>query len=185
MRFRSNGTTWTLAGAGGTCLPARGKSKPLDHSRVDELLARINTEPLRRPAAATVALVVFHTGETPAPPCRVRFAAAFPTTAPKPVTVRDDCGTIVSSGIVRETVTTEGSNLPAGKILWSLVLEFALPDGLPPRTARAFAASYEESPTPQEMPALPLRDDLPVYETPCHTGDLPTTFSLTLPETAS
>ena len=165
-------------------LPAPGILKPLDRPYINGLLARMNTEPLRRPDAATVVLVVLNTGGIPAPPCRVRFAATFPTTSPKPVTVRDDRGSVVPSCIARETITTRATDLPVGKIRWSIVLEFAVPDGLPPYTARAFATSYEQSPS---LPALhlPLRDDLPVYETTCHPGDLPTILSLRIVDMAS
>ncbi|MBC7806930.1 MAG: hypothetical protein H7145_12355 [Akkermansiaceae bacterium] len=157
----------------------------MDRPRVDGLLARMNTEPLRRPDAATVVLVVFNNTENPVAPCRVRFAAAFPTTAPKPVTMRDDRGAIVPSHIASETTSTGATDLPAGNVLWSIVLEFALPDGLPAYTARAFAASYELSPVPSDMASLPLLSDLPVYETTCHPGDLPTTLSLPPRDAAS
>ncbi|MBC8137221.1 MAG: hypothetical protein H8F28_15180 [Fibrella sp.] len=151
----------------------------MDRAFVDELLARINTEPLRQPDTATVALVVFNPTEMVVPPCRVRFGAAFLTGAAKPVTVRDDHGSIVPSHIVHETITTDAPDLPPGKVLWSLVLEFALPDGLPSRIARAFAAAYETPPAlTHTFNHLPLRLDLPVYETACHPGDLPTAFPL-------
>lgn len=152
----------------------------MDHARIDELLARVNTESLQQSDVPTVALVVFNFSETMVVPCRVRFAAAFPTRAPKPVTVRNEYGSIVPSRIVRETITSGTLDLPAGKILWSLVLEFAVLDNFSPRTARAFAASYETSArVASQWEDLPLRLDLSVYETACHPGDLPTTFALT------
>jgi hypothetical protein len=126
----------------------------------------------------TVALVVLHLGESLVPPCRVRFSAAFPTRAVKPVTVRDEHGAVVPSRIVHETAT-RSPDLPEGKFLWSLVLEFAIRDGLPPYSGRAFGASYEPSVADEsEFSRLPLHTDLPVYETSCHTGDIPTAFLL-------
>lgn len=147
---------------------------------ITELLARINTEPLGRPDAPTVALVVFNFGPATVPPCRVRFSAVFPTRSVQPVTVRDERGNIVPSRIVEETIT-RAPELPDGKFLWSLLLEFAVREGLPPDSARTFGASYESSETDRsELSRLPLRSDIAVCETTCHIGDIPTTFSLSV-----
>lgn len=142
-------------------------------------LAHIDTAPLQRPGGVpTVALVVFNDTDRAVPPGRVRFSASFPTRAPKPVTVRDDRGSVVPSRIASQSLDPDALGLPPGRSLWSLTLEFALPDGLPARTARAFAASYEESPECAIDASLPLLP-LPVHETDCHPGTLPTTFPLT------
>ena len=143
----------------------------------DAVLARINTLPLKRQGIPTVALVAFNFADAPVPPCRARFTASFPTRATKPVSVRDDNGNLVPSRIVDESADPDAPDLSEGYILWTLTLEFALLDGLPPASARAFAATYESSPasvTPDD--SLPLWADVVVYETTCHAGDLPTRF---------
>jgi hypothetical protein len=144
----------------------------LEADFVHELLARICTEALRRGDVPTVALVVVNASEITTPPSRVRFSAGFPTSGPKPVTVRDDRGEVVPSRIVSQSVYADAIGISSGRVLWSLVLEFAVPMGLHAHTARAFGASYEESESAQSgalLDALPLAD-LPVYETDCHVG---------------
>ncbi len=138
----------------------------------EALLERVHTEPLRRAGVPTVALVVVNAGESDAPPCRVRFSAAFVVREIAPVTVRDDAGNIVPSRIVDEARTPH----PNG-VLWSLMLEFAV-GGVPARSAKTFAAGYEASNCLPLSETIPFRDDLMVYETGLHTGDLPLAFAL-------
>ncbi len=144
---------------------------------IDAVLARINTLPLQRQGIPTVALVAFNFADAPVSPCRARFTASFPTRATKPVSLRDDNGNLVPSRIVDESFDPDATGLCPGYILWTLTLEFALADGLPPASARAFAATYEAS--PEAVPpddSLSLRADVRVCETTCHAGDLPTRF---------
>ncbi len=144
----------------------------LDADFVHALLARIDTESLRRDDAPTVALVVVNASQATMPPSRVHFSATFPTSGPKPVTIRDDRGDVVPSRIVSQSVSANAPGISPGRVLWSLVLEFAVPMGLPARTARAFGASYTESDSERSgaiLDALPLAD-VPVYETDCHAG---------------
>lgn len=156
------------------------KSKTLDRARIDELLARVNTESLRRPDVPTVALAVFNDTDEHVPPCRVRFRARLTKPTSEPVTIHDDLGTVVPSRILMNTkVKTSLRVRGIVKCVWLLVLEFVLPNGLSPQTARVFAASYEvPSVVFTDEESLPLRMELLVYETPCHPGDLPTTFPL-------
>ena len=136
-------------------------------------LSRINTEPLRRAGVATVVLVVVNETKADAPPCRVRFRAAFAVREPMPVTVRDAGGNVVASRIAEQSVTPRSPGA-----WWDMTLEFALPDGIAARSAQAFAASYEQGGDPRAVFDLPLRSDLPVYETGLHAGDLPMAFRL-------
>ena len=147
-------------------------------AEIAALLARVHTAPLQRPDAPTVALVVFNFGNTPVSPCRVRFAAAFPASAAKPVTVRDASGEVIPSRLVESVMDANVPNLPPGKVLWSLVLEFETGEELPARTGRAYAASYE--PNPLELSDMPdtALCSLPVYETTCHAGELRLQFPL-------
>lgn len=154
-----------------------------DPDAVRALLARIDTAPLRRRTEEnTVALVVLNPGNVPATG-RVRFSAAYPVRPGSPsatagVVVRDEAGAIVPSLLASDELREGASGLPPGKVLRSLVLEFAATD-VPARGGRAYAAVYGEGPSPAlgDLASLPLLD-LSVHETDCHDGELPTAFTV-------
>ena len=114
----------------------------------------------------TVALTVTNPTRQDAPPCRVRFQAAFATRATHPVTVRDDRDRIVASRFVRDERDFDAPGLPSGKFLWTLTLEFVLTHGLAAQARLTFTASYEATASlVTDWDTLPLRSDLPVMET--------------------
>jgi hypothetical protein len=144
---------------------------------IARLLPRLNTAPLRQGDLPTRALVVVNPGPDVASGLAT-FRAAFPVRAAvgaQPVVLRDAAGILVPSRLAKSRLE-ESPDLPAGRLLWTLSLEFRA-DSVPANGWRAYSAAYSKEPAALSPPAqnwqsaLPL--DLPVYETDTHVGDLP------------
>ena len=142
-----------------------------------ELLARINTLPLRRESTLTRALVVRNPANAPATG-RVRFQAAFPIRAavgPQPVTVWDATRKVLPCRLT-VSETCPDTALPPDRIWWKMELEFFVEDA-PANGWLTVGAAFGESSASQSddaafwetLPLLPLS----VVETDCHSGDLP------------
>lgn len=160
-----------------------GGSKPDRTRYFRDLAERIDTLPLQGNDNVPVrALVVVNLGERVSG--RVRFAAAFPIRremGSQPVAVRDYEGNIVPSRLTIDVIT-ESENLPAGRVLWTMELEFVL-EAIHAKSWMTFSAVFVSSPESrskeaslfEQLPLLPLI----VMETECHAGDLPLIGALT------
>ena len=142
----------------------------------DTIIARMDTLPLQQGGMPTRALVVFNPGEAVCG--RARFTATFPMrreNCPQPVTVRDCNGCVVPSRLTVSSLEEQG-DLPAGRVLWRMELEF-IAENIPAQSWQAYAATFgfslesqsEEVALFDALPLLPLI----VRETECHAGDLP------------
>lgn len=146
------------------------------------IAGRIDTLSLQAGDMPTRALVVFNT-TTETIQGRARFAATFPMrreACPAPVTLRDSDGRIVPSHLNLSDIT-ESANLPAGRVLWTMELEFIV-ESVPAGEWRTFAAVFGFSPESQSENVAFFETfalfSVPVIETNCHTGDLPLAGSI-------
>jgi hypothetical protein len=148
------------------------------------LLPQLNTAPLQQGDAPTRALVVLNPDAIPyrGP---VRFRATFPVRTAfgaRPITVRDAYGTVVPSHL-RLSQLTPHESLPPDKALWTMELEFIAI--APAHGWRTYAATFgysslsraDDAAFWEHQPAV-SPPALRVVETECHSGTLPTTFSL-------